>query len=214
MAWIEPEFERRGVKVVALSVDTVESHTRWLDDIRDTQGYAPSFPMIGDPDLKVARLYGMLPARPKGHTAGRAAADNQTVRTVFVESSPDKRIKLMLAYPMTTGRNFDEVLRVIELAAPDRAAQRVDAGELAGRRRRDHPEEYFEALRHSGAPRRPHEYFDPQRHANIIERLAFRELPDGTSAGRTPCGSRGLRALPRVGARARARRRTACSAPS
>jgi len=113
MARIKPEFDRRNVKIIGLSVDPVDNHARWADDIRETQGHAPNYPMIGDPELKVAKLYDMLPASTSGTSEGRTPADNQTVRTVFV-IGPDKKIKLMLVYPMTTGRNFDEVLRVID----------------------------------------------------------------------------------------------------
>ena len=113
MARIKPEFERRNVKIIGLSVDPVDSHKRWSKDIEETQGHAPNYPMIGDPDLKVAKLYGMLPAEAGDRSEGRTAADNQTVRNVFV-IGPDKKIKLILVYPMTTGRNFDEVLRVID----------------------------------------------------------------------------------------------------
>ena len=114
MAKIKPEFEQRNVKIIGLSVDPSDSHARWANDIKETQGYAPNYPMIGDPDLSVAKLWGMLPAEASGDVSKRTPADNQTVRTVFV-IGPDKKIKLMLAYPMTTGRNFDEVLRVIDL---------------------------------------------------------------------------------------------------
>jgi alkyl hydroperoxide reductase subunit AhpC len=113
MARIKPEFDRRNVKIIGLSVDPVDNHARWADDIRETQGHAPNYPMIGDTELKVAKLYDMLPASTGGTSEGRTPADNQTVRTVFV-IGPDKKIKLMLVYPMTTGRNFDEVLRVID----------------------------------------------------------------------------------------------------
>ena len=113
MARIKPEFDRRGVKIIGLSVDPVDRHAKWADDIKDTQGVAPNFPMIGDPDLTVSKLYGMLPASASGSSEGRTPADNQTVRNVFV-IGPDKKIKLILVYPMTTGRNFDEVLRVID----------------------------------------------------------------------------------------------------
>lgn len=113
MARIKPEFDKRGVKIIGLSVDPVENHAKWADDIKETQGFAPNYPMIGDSDLKVAKLYGMLPADEGGTSAGRTAASNATVRTVFV-IGPDKKIKLHLAYPMTTGRNFDEILRVID----------------------------------------------------------------------------------------------------
>ena len=113
MAKLKPEFDRRGVKVIALSVDPVSNHTKWSADIADTQGTAPNYPMIGDTQLAVSKLYGMLPATLEGTSEGRTAADNQTVRCVFVVG-PDKKIKLSIIYPMTTGRNFDEVLRVID----------------------------------------------------------------------------------------------------
>ena len=113
MASIEPEFERRGVKIIGLSVDPVEKHEKWADDIEETQGTRPGYPIIGDSDFNVAKQYGMLPASTSGDPAQRTPADNQTVRNVFV-IGPDKKIKLILVYPMTTGRNFDEVLRVID----------------------------------------------------------------------------------------------------
>jgi thioredoxin-dependent peroxiredoxin len=113
MARIKPEFERRNTKIIGLSVDPVRDHARWANDIKETQGTAPNYPMIGDTDLRVAKLYDMLPAEVEGSCEGRTPADNQTVRTVFV-IGPDKKIKLTIAYPMTTGRNFDEVLRVID----------------------------------------------------------------------------------------------------
>jgi thioredoxin-dependent peroxiredoxin len=113
MAKLKPEFDKRGVKVIGLSVDPVESHGRWANDIKETQGFAPNYPMIGDIDLKVSKLYDMLPADLEGTCEGRTPTDNQTVRTVFIVG-PDKKVKLQLAYPMTTGRNFDEVLRVID----------------------------------------------------------------------------------------------------
>jgi alkyl hydroperoxide reductase subunit AhpC len=113
MAKIKPEFDKRNVKIIGISVDSVDRHSKWADDIKETQGYAPNYPMIGDPELKVSKLYGMLPAESGSSSDGRTAADNQTVRNVFVIGR-DKRIKLVLVYPMTTGRNFDEVLRVID----------------------------------------------------------------------------------------------------
>jgi len=128
MAGIKPEFDRRGVKIIGLSVDPVDRHAKWAEDIKETQGVAPNFPMIGDPDLKISKLYGMLPASTTGGSEGRSPADNQTVRNVFVVG-PDKRIKLVLVYPMTTGRNFDEVLRVIDslqLTAKHRVATPVN----------------------------------------------------------------------------------------
>ena len=113
MARLKPEFERRNVKILGLSVDPVDNHRRWSKDIEEATGTAPNYPMIGDPDLKVAKLYDMLPADAGDSSDGRTAADNQTVRTVYV-IGPDKKIKLALAYPMSTGRNFDELLRVID----------------------------------------------------------------------------------------------------
>jgi len=113
MARLKPEFDRRNTKIIGLSVDTVDSHAKWSKDIEETQGFAPNYPMIGDPTLHVAKLYGMLPATVGGTSEGRTPADNATVRNVFV-IGPDKRIKLLFVYPMTTGRNFDEVLRVID----------------------------------------------------------------------------------------------------
>ena len=113
MARIKPEFDKRNVKIIGISVDPTDRHAKWAEDIKETQGYAPNYPMIGDPELKVAKAYGMLPADLAGSSEGRTAADNQTVRNVFVVG-PDKKVKLVLVYPMTTGRNFDEVLRVID----------------------------------------------------------------------------------------------------
>ena len=113
MAKIKPEFDRRDVKIIGLSVDSTGDHERWAADIEQTQGQAPNFPIIGDADFTVAKLYDMLPASASGDAKARTAADNQTVRNVFV-IGPDKKIKLILVYPMTTGRNFDEVLRVID----------------------------------------------------------------------------------------------------
>jgi alkyl hydroperoxide reductase subunit AhpC len=113
MAKIKPEFDRRNVKVIGLSVDPVGNHEKWADDIKQTQGQAPNYPIVGDADFSVSQLYEMLPADVSGDAAERTPADNQTVRNVFV-IGPDKKVKLMLIYPMTTGRNFDEVLRVID----------------------------------------------------------------------------------------------------
>jgi alkyl hydroperoxide reductase subunit AhpC len=113
MARLKPEFDRRAVKIIGLSVDPVERHLAWARDIEETQGRAPNFPCIGDADYEVSKLYGMLPADVSGDPLERTPADNQTVRNVFV-IGPDKKIKLILVYPMTTGRNFDEVLRVID----------------------------------------------------------------------------------------------------
>lgn len=128
MAKIAPEFAKRDVKIIGLSVDPVDSHAKWALDIKETQGFAPNYPMIGDPDLAISKLYGMLPAAASGDASARTPADNQTVRNVFV-IGPDKKIKLILVYPMTTGRNFDEVLRVIDslqLTANHRVATPVN----------------------------------------------------------------------------------------
>jgi alkyl hydroperoxide reductase subunit AhpC len=113
MARIKPEFDRRSTKIIGLSVDPVDDHERWAKDIEETQGTAPNYPIIGDPQLKISKLYDMLPATAGDTSKGRTPSDNQTVRTVFV-IGPDKKIKLILYYPMTTGRNFDEVLRVLD----------------------------------------------------------------------------------------------------
>jgi len=113
MAKIKPEFDKRGVKIIGLSIDPVDRHEGWAKDIAETQGTAPNYPMIGDIDLKVAKMYGMLPAEAGETCEGRTAADNATVRNVYV-IGPDKKVKLVLSYPMSTGRNFDEVLRVLD----------------------------------------------------------------------------------------------------
>jgi thioredoxin-dependent peroxiredoxin len=113
MARIKPDFDKRNTKIIGLSVDPVDNHAKWSQDIEETQGAAPNYPMIGDADFKVSKLYGMLPDEVSGEATERTAAQNQTVRNVFV-IGPDKKIKLILVYPMTTGRNFDEVLRVID----------------------------------------------------------------------------------------------------
>ncbi|MBW8713010.1 MAG: redoxin domain-containing protein, partial [Acidobacteria bacterium] len=113
MAKLKPEFDKRGVKIIGLSVDPVDKHHQWAQDIKETQGHAPNYPMIGDTDLSISKAYDMLPADLAGSCEGRTPSDNQTVRTVFV-IGPDKKVKLQLAYPMSTGRNFDEVLRVID----------------------------------------------------------------------------------------------------
>src|SRR6195256_5078156 len=113
MAKIKPEFDKRNTKIIGLSVDPVDNHSKWAEDIEETQGTAPNYPMIGDSDFNVSKLYGMLPPDVEGEPTERTPAMNQTVRNVFV-IGPDKKIKLILVYPMTTGRNFDEVLRVID----------------------------------------------------------------------------------------------------
>ena len=128
MAKLKPEFDKRNVKIIGLSVDPVDKHQTWAKDIEETQGHAPNYPMIGDPSLAISKLYDMLPAAAGESSEGRTAADNQTVRHVFV-IGPDKKIKLMIAYPMTTGRNFDEVLRVVDslqLTAKHRVATPVN----------------------------------------------------------------------------------------
>ena len=137
MAKIEPDFTERNAKLIGLSVDPSDSHSRWLSDIEETQGAKVNYPIIADTDLAVSKLYNMLPAEEQGTSEGRTAATNQTVRTVFVVG-PDKKIKLMLSYPMTTGRNFDEILRVLELDAAHRQAQGVHARELEAGRGRHH----------------------------------------------------------------------------
>ena len=113
MAGLEPEFAKRNTKIIGLSVDAVSDHSRWAKDIEETQGHKVNYPMIGDPQLSIAKLYGMLPAESGNTSQGRTAADNATVRTVFIVG-PDKKIKLQLSYPMTTGRNFDEILRALD----------------------------------------------------------------------------------------------------
>ena len=128
MAKIKPEFDKRGVKIIGLSVDPTDDHKRWANDIKETQGTAPNYPIIADADFVVSKLYGMLPVGVSGDPSKRTPADNQTVRNVFV-IGPDKKIKLILVYPMTTGRNFDEVLRVVDsllLTAKHRVATPVN----------------------------------------------------------------------------------------
>jgi alkyl hydroperoxide reductase subunit AhpC len=150
MAKIKPEFDRRGVKIIGLSVDALENHEKWAADIADTQGQAPNYPIIGDSDFNVSKLYGMLPSSTDGDATTRTPADNQTVRNVFV-IGPDKKIKLIMVYPMTTGRNFDEVLRVIDslqLTAKHRVATPVNWREgedviIAGSVSNDEAEEIY-----------------------------------------------------------------------
>jgi len=128
VAQLKPEFDKRGVKVIGLSVDPVDNHAKWAADIAETQGMAPNYPMIGDTDLKVSKLYGMMPADTSGTSEGRTPANNATVRNVFI-IGPDKRIQLLIVYPMTTGRNFDEIIRVIDsmqLTAKHKVATPVD----------------------------------------------------------------------------------------
>lgn len=128
LARLQPEFDKRGVKLIGLSVDPVTKHALWADDIKETQGFGPTFPMIGDTDLNISKLYEMLPAGVSGDAGTRTAADNATVRNVFI-IGPDKKIKLVLVYPMTTGRNFQEILRVIDslqMTAKHRVATPAD----------------------------------------------------------------------------------------
>jgi thioredoxin-dependent peroxiredoxin len=128
LAKLKPEFDKRGVKLMGLSVDPVEKHSKWSEDIKETQGTAPNYPMIGDTDFKVSKLYDMLPAATSGDATTRTAADNQTVRNVLI-IGPDKKIKLVLVYPMTTGRNFQEILRVVDslqMTAKHRVATPAD----------------------------------------------------------------------------------------
>jgi alkyl hydroperoxide reductase subunit AhpC len=113
MAGLKPEFDKRNTKIIGLSVDPVDNHAKWADDIEETQGHKPNYPMIGDTQLEVAKLYDMLPADEEGSSEGRTPANNATVRSVFV-IGPDKKVKLMMTYPMTTGRNFDEILRALD----------------------------------------------------------------------------------------------------
>ncbi len=130
MAGLKPEFDKRNTKIIGLSVDPVDNHSRWAKDIEETQGHAVNYPMIGDPELKVATLYDMLPEGAGATSEGRTAADNATVRSVFI-IGPDKKIKAMLTYPMSTGRNFDEVLRLLDSMPANGEAHGGDAGELA-----------------------------------------------------------------------------------
>src|SRR5688572_9568168 len=126
-AKLKPEFDKRNTKIIGLSVDPGDRHAKWSEDIKETQGHAPNYPMIGDTDLKISKLYGMLPTELAGGSDGRTAADNHTVRNVYV-IGPDKKVKLLIVYPMTTGRNFDEVLRVLDslqLTAKHRVATPV-----------------------------------------------------------------------------------------
>jgi alkyl hydroperoxide reductase subunit AhpC len=128
MAKLKPEFDKRNVKIIGLSVDPTTDHERWANDIRETQGHAPNYPIVGDADFKVSKLYDMLPAEVSGDPGKRTPADNQTVRNVFI-IGPDKKLKTILVYPMTTGRNFDEVLRILDslqLTAKHRVATPVN----------------------------------------------------------------------------------------
>ena len=177
MARIKPEFDKRDVKIIGLSVDSTGDHEGWAKDIEETQGHAPNYPIIGDSDFAVSKLYGMLPAETEGDPKARTPVDNQTVRNVFVVG-PDKKVKLVLIYPMTTGRNFDEVLRVIDslqLTARHRVATPVNwqAGEdviIAGSVQNDEAKEIFG------------EWQEPKPYIRIVSQ------PD-----MTPAETRGLR---------------------
>ncbi len=137
MAGLKPEFDKRNCKIIGLSVDPVDDHKRWSKDIQETQGHAVTYPMIGDPELKVAKAYDMLPEESGSTSQGRTAADNATVRSVFV-IGPDKKVKAMLTYPMSTGRNFDEVLRLLDSLPADSQTQGGHARELEAGPGRDH----------------------------------------------------------------------------
>ena len=186
MAKIKPEFDKRNTKIIGLSVDPTGKHEEWAKDIEETQGTAPNYPIIGDSDFNVAKLYGMLPAEVAGDPADRTPADNQTVRNVFV-IGPDKKIKLVLVYPMTTGRNFDEVLRVIDslqLTANHKVATPV---ELEAGRRRDHRRLRLERRREGDLRRVERaEALHPHRPAAAVADAAGARFP-----GR-------LRSLPRL----------------
>ena len=137
MAKAKPEFDERGVKIIGLSVDPLDKHEEWAKDIEETQGAAPNYPIISDADFEISKAYGMLPADTSGDAGERTPADNQTVRNVFV-IGPDKKVKLILVYPMTTGRNFDEVLRVIDSLQLTAKHKVATPGQLAAGRGRDH----------------------------------------------------------------------------
>ena len=138
MAGLMPEFQQRNCKILGLSVDPVANHARWAKDIEETQGHAVTYPMIGDPELKIAKLYDMLPEGAGDTSRGPHRVDNATVRSVFL-IGPDKKIKAMLTYPMSSGRNFDEVLRLLELGAADRETRRRHPGQLEAGRQCNHP---------------------------------------------------------------------------
>ena len=195
MAKIKPEFEQRNVKIIGLSVDPLERHEGWAADIEETQGYRPNYPIIGDSDFNVSKLYDMLPAATSGDAVQRTPADNQTVRNVFVVG-PDKKIKLILVYPMTTGRNFDEVLRVIDSLQLTAKPPGGDAGQLAPGRGRDH--------RRVGVRRRGE--------GDLPGRL---EVPEAVHPDRAPAGaSNGYSHSASTHARTGGARRSRCAAGS
>ena len=164
MAKIKPEFDKRGVKIIGLSVDPVDNHEKWAHDIEETQGTAPNYPMIGDPDFNVSKLYGMLPADVEGDPTERTPADNQTVRNVFV-IGPDKKIKLILVYPMTTGPQLRRGAARDRLAPADRQPQGRDAGAVAAGRRRDHRRL---GLRRRGREMYPDGWESPRPYIRIV----------------------------------------------
>jgi alkyl hydroperoxide reductase subunit AhpC len=176
MANIKPEFDRRNVKIIGISVDSTSDHEAWAKDIEETQGAAPNYPIIGDADFAISKLYGMLPAEVEGDTKDRTPADNQTVRNVFVVG-PDKKIKLVLVYPMTTGRNFDEVLRVIDslqLTAKHRVAtpvnwQQGDKVIIAGSVSNDEAKEIW-----------PHGWEEPKPYIRIVDQPESAPLTENT----------------------------------
>ena len=180
MAKVKPEFDRRGVKIIGLSVDPVGNHAKWASDIEQTQGHAPNYLIIGDADFHVSKLYGMLPAATAGDPLARTPADNQTVRNVFV-IGPDKKVKLVLVYPMTTGRNFDEVLRVIDslqltttykVATPVNWQQGEDVIIAGSRSRRRSPQELSGGL-------------------EVAAALPSDRAPAALTASQHPCGRAG-----------------------
>jgi len=182
MAKIKPEFDKRGVKIIGISIDSTGDHEGWAKDIEETQGTAPNYPIIGDDDFRVAKLYDMLPAEVEGDAKARTPADNQTVRNVFV-IGPDKKIKLVLVYPMTTGRNFDEVIRVIDslqLTATHRVAtpvnwQQGDKVIIAGSVSNDEAKEIW-----------PDGWESPKPYIRIVDQPESGVLAESTSWGSRP----------------------------
>src|ERR1051325_534540 len=203
MAKIKPEFDRRNVKIIGRSYDPIDKHEKWAKDIEETQGYAPNYPMIGDSDFNVSKQYGMLPASVSGDPAERTPADNQTVRNVFV-IGPDKKVKLILVYPMTTGRNFDEVLRVIDslqLTASHKVSTPVNwrQGEnviIAGSVSNDEAKELFgdwdEPQPYIRIVRQPRVSHPRKEGESKLSKMKYRSrLCADTGAGRAPVDTRG-----------------------
>ncbi len=184
MAKLKPEFDKRNVKIIGLSVDPVDKHSKWSADIQETQGYAPNYPMIGDPDLSIAKSWGMLPATLTGDAAGRTAADNQTVRNVFVVG-PDKKIKLVLIYPMTHGPQLRRGPARDRLAAAHGETQGLHAGELEAGRRRDHRRVCLGRGREEGLPGRLEvaEAVHPDRAAAEVGGIRGPEVPRSKDPG-------------------------------